>query len=61
MPIRVKTVCDADQSCKRKRWVICPKCTQTLMDLEYVRGAVTVRVKCRRCGTYIKSDIVGVD
>ena len=61
MPIRISTTCDGDQSQKSNHFITCPKCRQKLADVEYLKGMGIMRFKCRRCGTYIKADLVGVE
>lgn len=50
---------DNDQSSEGKNLVRCPSCRQVLADIRMLKGYGTVRVKCRRCGTYTNIDIVG--
>ena len=59
--IRVELFLDPDQGGRESHYLICPKCGQKFVDLEYLQGMVIARFKCRRCGSYIKADLVGVE
>lgn len=59
--IRADVRIDASQSPQRNYLLECPKCGQKLVDIEHLHGMAIVRFKCRRCGTYVKADLVGVD
>ena len=59
MAIRSDIKCDEDQSHKKTNYILCPLCGQKLADIEYLRGALMMRFKCRRCGRYIKGDFTG--
>lgn len=37
--------------------VECPKCGQKLFDVRFVTGAAVIRIKCRRCKSFIIVDI----
>lgn len=50
---------DADQREIYNKIVLCPICGQKLTDISYLNGVVILRVKCRRCKSYINVDIVG--
>lgn len=34
-------------------YIICPKCGQKLFDVKAVEGVVHIKIKCRRCRSYI--------
>lgn len=51
---------DADQSLRKCHLLICPTCGQKLCDVEFLHGTAIMRFKCRRCGMYVKADLVGV-
>lgn len=57
--IKVSADKDADQGEIYNKIVLCPICGQKLTDISYVNGVVILRVKCRRCKSYINVDIVG--
>ena len=61
MPIRVDVRADSDQTQKKRYFLCCPKCKQKLGDIEYLHGTAIMRFKCRRCGTYVKADLIGVE
>lgn len=61
MPLRISAICDGDQSQKSSHFVFCPICRQKLVDVEYMSGIGILRFKCRRCGTYIKAELVGTE
>lgn len=52
---------DDDQGARRNYFLKCPSCSQKLADVEHLQGIVAIRFKCRRCGTYIKADLIGVE
>jgi ribosomal protein S27AE len=52
---------DGDQLSHSYRLLGCPKCGQKLADVEHLHGIALMRFKCRRCGTYIKAELVGAD
>ena len=52
---------DSDQGARSSYFLCCPECRQKLADVEQLQGVVSIRFKCRRCGTYVKAEIVGVD
>lgn len=52
---------DPEQGSRSSYFLCCPKCRQKLADVEHIQGMVTMRFKCRRCGTYVKSEVIGVD
>lgn len=35
----------------------CPKCNQVLMDAEFIRGHVDLKIMCRRCKSMIRVTI----
>lgn len=57
--IRADVRVDANQDAQKIRLLACPKCGQKLVDVEHLRGMAILRFKCRRCGTYVKADIIG--
>ena len=59
--LRADLRCDPEQSQREHHFLKCPKCGQKLADLEYIRGIAMIRFQCRRCHTYVKADLVGVD
>jgi PHP family Zn ribbon phosphoesterase len=59
--IRADMLLDPDQGSHQSYYLTCPKCRQKLADVEHLQGMVIVRFKCRRCGSYIKADLVGVE
>ena len=59
--IRADVHVDADQSSRKTYMLCCPQCRQKLADIESIQGIVNIRFMCRRCGTYVKSEIVGVE
>ena len=61
MPIRIEVKADSDQTQKVRQFITCPKCSQKLADVEYIHGTAILRIKCRRCGTFIKAEMIGVD
>lgn len=58
---RAEIRADGDQSAHGYHLLTCPKCRQKLVDVESINGMVSLRLKCRRCGTYIKADVIGVE
>lgn len=50
---------DPRQVVEYHKLVECPICGQKLTDVQYVDGAVMLRIKCRRCKKYISVDLVG--
>lgn len=59
--LRADVRCDPEQSQREKHFLKCPKCGQKLADIEYLNGTGIIRFQCRRCRTYIKVDLVGVE
>ena len=52
---------DSDQSSQRTNMLSCPHCGQKLADVEHLNGMAVIRFKCRRCGTFVKADLIGVE
>lgn len=50
---------DPRQVVEHNRLVECPICGQKLTDVKFINGTVTLRIKCRRCRTYISVDLTG--
>lgn len=59
--VRADVHIDADQGQRKTYMLCCPNCRQKLADVESIRGIVEMRFMCRRCGKYIKAEIIGVD
>lgn len=59
--IRADLRIDDDQGARRNYFLKCPECSQKLADVEHLQGIAAIRFKCRRCGTYIKADLIGVE
>lgn len=57
--IRAVTQIDENQSAQKHCFLTCPKCKQKLADVVHLRGVSMMRFKCRRCGTYVTTDILG--
>ncbi len=57
--IKVNVSKDFDQQDSSTMMIICPECGQKLTDIRDANGLVRVRIKCRRCRTYINIDILG--
>ena len=55
--IRIEVKRDADQTSHGTSLVRCPVCRQVLLDVQEHKGHGTIRVKCRRCSTYVLIDI----
>jgi ribosomal protein S27AE len=58
---RAEVRVDSDQSSQRTNMLSCPKCGQKLADVEHLNGMAVIRFKCRRCGTFVKADLIGVE
>lgn len=50
---KIKLTIDPIQSQSHINYLMCPHCKQKLADLHYFEGNITIRFKCRRCGTYV--------
>lgn len=59
--IKFKAERDVSQAESCDKMVHCPECGQKLTDIKYVNGAIMLRIKCRRCKTYINVDVVGAE
>lgn len=59
--IKIDAKEDPRQMVEHHKLVICPMCGQKLTDVKYVKGIVTLRIKCRRCKNYINVDLIGND
>lgn len=59
--IKIDAKEDPRQTVEHHKLVICPMCGQKLTDVKYVKGIVALRVKCRRCKSYINVDLIGND
>lgn len=59
--IKAEVVKDSEQVAQEHYFLRCPECRQKLADVEHLHGMVTMRFKCRRCGTYVKAELIGAE
>lgn len=57
--VHVNLRIDENQSPRGFHLVSCPSCGQKLTDVTAVTGECFLRIRCRRCGRYIRAEIYG--
>jgi DNA-directed RNA polymerase subunit RPC12/RpoP len=54
---KVRVRIDESQADERTKMVACPSCGRKLVDVQSSSGASILRIKCTRCGKYVKVNI----
>lgn len=55
--VNVITHLNTAKNLSSKQLVLCPKCGQKLTDILNVEGKTELRIKCRRCRTFINIEL----
>lgn len=60
--LKIKSsVCEKDCELSNNKTVMCPACGKRLLNVEFAKGAVILKMKCPRCRNFIDIEATGVE